>query len=206
MGLDIGYNVYKRIGENKYKKVELDNKLFDSWMCGRTDLNYHWGDLFDRSGDMGDITFNENLENLTVHGDKGTAKDVISFEKPNVDNYEYPLTYVDFDEFVNHMETCIKDAEDEWRTARKTTEKRLADSKEELNHLLKLQMMADTVTAYNNAKQMVEDMKADIKEDEDTLNLDEDWDYWNIENMKKMLFSMKQIHSLGFVVIPFFSY
>lgn len=207
MGLDIGFNAYRREGD-KYLRVKLDDELFPNYMCGRTDLNYRLGNIM--SDDEATVCFDADLDGKYMHfrtyDEAGfiVADTQDEYDKDYGTNYNR-LSFVDFDNFMQEAEDILKEAEEEIAEEDKCIEKRIADADEYLNKVLAIQLSATDQTAYENAARMVSEARCDLASVKNEVEDSQDNKY-RIERTREMLLSMKRLQSLGFLVLPYFSY
>ena len=209
MGLDLGFNAYRKEG-NKYQRVKLDDKLFPNWMCGRTELNYRLGDIIEGS-DNATVCFDADVDGKYMHFNDESAngsfvlKDTQSeYDKDFGSGYNR-LYFVDFDDFMQKAEDIFEDAEEDIAEEDEYLKKRIAEAEEYLNKLLQLQLTASDQTAYENAAKMVADAKSDLFAIKGEVNDNQDKKL-RIDRAREMFLTMKKLHSLGFFVLPYYSY
>ena len=207
MGLDIGFNAYRKEGD-KYLRVKLDDELFPNYMCGRIGLNYSLGNIM--SDDEATVCFDEDLDGKYMHfrpyDEAGfTVEDTQDeYDKDFGSDYNR-LSFVDFDDFMQEAENILKEAEEEISEEDKSIEKRIADADEYLNKVLVMQLSATDQTAYENAARMVSEARCDLASAKNEVEDSQDNKY-RIERTREMFFAMKRLHALGFLVLPYFSY
>ena len=96
MGLEIGFDIYKKEKDDKgkpfLKKVEFPKeKEDDSWSCGRCEVNYSWGYGFRaENGKTIQVTFDKELDNYAMPQTKKEAWGLECFPYIfNIEDKEY---------------------------------------------------------------------------------------------------------------------
>lgn len=210
MGLELGFNAYRREGD-KFVRVALDDKLFPTYVCGRSELNYNLGAELDNPDMNGaSMCFDAEMDGkYMIFSSVGSYNFTLSDTQDETEQ-EYGsgydrLYYEDFEDFMCKEEYILEEEANRLNAEDKKVLERINDADNFLQTVLRLQMEAENNTAYENAKNMVEDAKADlasIKAEADDVREERE----TLEYTRDMFLAMRRLYSLGLVIIPFYSY
>lgn len=195
MGLDIGYTLYKKEPLNKENKL-VDSDIDTEWLCGRNDLNYSFGEYFKDTEHEATIpVFQKELDGKVL----------------DEDGYKHIYKYVSWDDFVDPINREIKELEDNLQEAKTNNLKRQLWLKSEISELRGLQKdcTEDNSYAFDRWEDQIREYKEELADREDWYRsgYKDDYDYSNIQYMKKLLAGMKKrIDENEYYVIPYFSY
>lgn len=195
MGLDIGYTLYKKEPLDKENKL-VDSDIDTEWLGGRNDLNYSFGEYFKDTEDEETVPVFQKELNGKITAEEG---------------YRRGYVYVDWDDFVDPINHEIKELEDHLQEAKRDNIKRQFWLKAEIEELRELQKdcTEDNSYAFDRWEDQIQEYKEELADREDWYRsgYKDDYDYSNIQYMKKLLASMKKrIDENEYYVIPYFSY
>lgn len=196
MGVEIGFNVYKRVETEKgvtLEKVEIAEDTFDkTWMCGRNMITYRWCDL---CGDTCEITFDEDFDRYVISAaEEGYENDVT-------------LAFVSWETFYESMQDIIKQQKSENAEEHRYYKAAVENATEQLNSANMAFIASANKSQYENAKKLVEESKEELDFAKKELYKYEAYGYDNgISSISKILEIMKIYMDAGLVVVPYASY
>lgn len=196
MGLDIGYHLYKKQPVDERSEFTEFEGFEPSWVCGRCEVNYSWGELFKHS-DSKETTpvFQEGLaDKRFVEGDYVEDFELVKFE--------------DFKRIVqNEIDHTFEQGREEKKSLLESI-RRKEEQKKELRNLQK-SCTEDEEFAFEKWGDEIRDLDSDIAELKDCLDSydDEDYDWTHARAVQNLLNEMeKKLEEDEYYVVPFFSY
>lgn len=193
MGLDIGFNLYRK-EKGKFVPIELNDK---NWVCGRCDATYAWDYGFDLTHNDYDVVpvFNAAYDNEQL-------------------NETTKMKYIPFKNFFEVVNDRLKAVYEERSQCYSNMQERVNRLYDEIKELRKLQKSctADNAYAFDRWEERIREIKADIDASEDELATfhQDDYDYCRFVAVRDMLIKMREYVSgeedNEYIVVPFFSY
>lgn len=198
MGLEIGYYLYEKKPldeENRFVEAE---DLNSSWVCGRCDVTYSWGELF---------KFEPNREIVPVFqkGLEGKKKSDAH------DDYSVEFNLVEYDDFRRRVDFAIQDAKDKALDAKQNLFKEIKALKNKKSELRELQKECteDNAFAFDKWSAEISEIDDSIVEKQAYLDEydDEDYDLSHAKHVENLLKEMKEIiNEDKYYVVPYYSY
>ena len=199
MGLDIGYTLYEK------EPFDLDRVLIrahlssyeedERWSCGRCNINYCWGDLFDyKSDNLVTPVFQDKL-------DKYTSTE---------ENYTETYQLMSFNDFKRHILSAVQEVYEAANKEKSDILKTLERRAEEIAELRKCQQQCTSVQGYAFDKwsaEIAELREANTELSEYYDNYDnENYDYCKAKKLESMIRLMEQdLAEDKYYIVPFFS-
>lgn len=198
MGLEIGYYLYEKKPldeENRFVEAE---GIDPSWVCGRCDVTYSWGELF---------KFEPNREIAPIF-QKG-----LEGKKKSYDHGDYVVEFdlIEYDEFRRLIDSAIQDARDKAFDAKQNLFKEIKALKNKKSELRELQKECTEDNAFAFDK-----WSAEISEIDDAILCkqtyleeydDEDYDLSHAKYVENLLREMKErLDEDKYYVVPYYSY
>lgn len=207
MGLDIGFDIYKK-EKDKNGKITLvaqefpENRKDDAWCCGRCDVTYSWG-YGHSDGDFGNPdspitkpTFDKELDGYKFEPGSGIYSTTV-------------LKYVPFDDFKGNVTNAIEETEEEAFEVKRGLLKQINQNTQTISELRDLQRGCDEDNefAFDKWTSEIKDLKDENAELHDTLSGydEDDYDASHAKQVRKMLEYLEECQKDGYVCIPFFS-
>lgn len=199
MGLEIGFNIYKK--EKKDGKIALtkqdltDKEFGESYSCGRCEVNYSWGDYFECGKETTVTpTFDEELDGYDLSGTDDHAV----------------LKYVPYQEFKGKVAAAIKEARNSAYETKREYLQRINEYKADIKELRELQKSCSESQeyAFNRWEDQIGEKKDMIHELEEALRTfdEDDYDMSHARYAEDLLKFMEEKMEEGFVAIPYYSY
>lgn len=206
MGLEIGFNIYKKEKDDKgkltLKKVDFpEGREDDSWSCGRCDVNNSWA-----------YGYSEKPEKITR----------VTFDQ-DLDNYEFPLSkkeeeegyshislgYMPYKEFKKNVMDAINEAFKEGEGTKKYLSSMIFENIKTIKELRDLQMKCTSSNefAFYKWSEEIEKLKEENRDfQSDIDNYDnENYDMIHAIKLKKILQYLERCQEEGYTCIPWYS-
>ena len=198
MGLEIGYYLYEK------KPLDEENKFVEakgidaSWVCGRCDVNYSWGELF---------KFEPHREIAPVF-QKGLKDKKKSYDQGD---FAVEFNLVDYDEFSQIVKSAIQEARDDAFEDKRRLLKEIKDLKNKKAELRGLQKECteDNAFAFDRWSAEIADIDEAIVEKQAYLDEydEEDYDMSHAKYVENLLKEMKErLDEDEYYVVPYYSY
>lgn len=197
MGLEIGYNVWKK-KKNKLVKHKLtEEQDFRTWVCGRCDVTYAW-----EYGCSWDYQNKKSVEAVFNKEFDGYALDTLDPE------YSRTLKYVDFEDFKNHIMQVVNEEYDIWKKGKESAFKRISELEKQIKEYQELQLRTTTDVVFDKFQEKIDDCREYIAEDQRYIDIEceDDYDYTHAKAVEEMLKDIEKYLKKGFVITTFFSY
>lgn len=195
MGLEIGFNLYKKSPFDERREF-VESDIDTQCVCGRTKSTGSWGELFNF-----------------------TAKDsIIPVFQKELDGYvraseDYTETYMytDFNNFKSAVMDAVNDDLEDCRQIKQSMYKRVKELQTNITELRELQKSCteDNSYAFDRWEGQIQDYAEAIRSLQRDLSdfEDDDYQYGHAVAVQKMLEEMeKYVKENEYYVIPFFSY
>ena len=206
MGLEIGFDIYKKEKDDKgkpfLKKVEFPKeKEDDSWSCGRCEVNYSWGyGSRENNEESIRVTFDKELDNYAM---PQTKKEEEYGFTPVV------LHYVPYDEYKKHVEDSIDETIKEGFDAKRSLLSQIYDNNKEIAELRELQRKctSDNEFAFDKWTEEIKDLKReniDFQNEIDHYD-EEDYDVSHANRLRGLLQYLEECQKEGYTCIPWYS-
>lgn len=198
MGLDIGFNIYKKDvfdKEGKLEQVPFPDSS-DNWVCGRCNVCNSWGTYF-----------KENVHTSRIP----VFQKELDGKKEQHDNYIVEYVYMDFMQFANTVKDAVTDAMNSAIDGEKRLAKRIENNEARIKELRELQKSCTAEQSYafdrwDKEISTLQDDNVSLKEFLSTY-LEDDYDYNHAQAVMELLNSMTGYLSKNeYYVIPYFSY
>ena len=195
MGLEIGYHLYEKeplIKEGKFVEAPIE----PSFVCGRCDVNYSWGELF---------KFESTKETCPVF-----QKD-LKDRKDSLEEYSIEFNYVDFEDFKDIVTRAIKETKDKGNEEMMNLILANKKDKEKIKELRDLQKECtkDQEFAFNKWTEEIKELQEFIDNRTDYYNnfKEEDYDYSHAFYVENLLEEMETyLKEDKYFVVPYYSY
>lgn len=183
MSTEIGYNVYNP------ETGKIVSNEHDDWMCGRNDITECWNQYF----------------NFAWENDKNYSPIFVK-EYDNVAIGEIKRKYVSIDDFISAVSNDLDYQDQENVKVRNSISCSNYEYKARIKELRELQRdcTKNQSYAFDKWNDEIDDIRQEMKENEDFLNENEDGD--RINTVRKMLADMKADHDKGLIVLPYYSF
>lgn len=200
MGLDIGFDIYKK-EKSKDGKITLTKAEFpkdkedDAWACGRCSVNYSWGYGSSwKENEIIKVTFDKELDGYKFPAEK--------------DYTPVSLKYVPYGEFKSNVMDSVDEAIQDGFQEKRRMYKRLADNLKTIKELRECQKECkrENEFAFDKWTEEINQIKEDneqLQEDMDNFDQD-DYDTSHAIRLKKMLGYMEEC-AKDYVCIPWYS-
>ena len=196
MGLDIGFNLYKKKPFDEERKlVEADLDIYTN-VCGRTDTTYSWGEHF---------KFNKESTETPVFQKELDGKE----EK--LAEFSVKYKFLPLETFKETVMYAVNETFEICQGEKLDLLKRINSYKEEIKELRDLQKdcTEDQNYAFGRWEKMIQankQMIEELQEYYDSYN-DEDYQYTHAIAVKDLLEDMeKYLKEDKYYVIPYYSY
>lgn len=206
MGLELGFTIYKKERDNEgklsLKKVDFPkDREYDSWSCGRCDVNYSWEfGSEQKNGKITRPTFNKELDNYTMPQTEEAKK-----------NGYWPetLRYIPFDEFKEHVEAAIDETFEVGQDVIRSLRSQIEENKETIKELRQLQMKCkpENEFAFDKWTEEIKELKQrsiDLEASIDSY-YEEDYEMSKAKSLKTILQYLEECQEKGYVCLPWFS-
>lgn len=207
MGLEIGFNIYKKEKDDKgkpfLKKVEFPKeKEDDSWSCGRCEVNYSWGYGFrEETGKIIQVTFDKELDNYAMPQTK---------EEEECGYTPVILHYIPFEEYKKYVENSIDETIKEGFEAKHSLFSRICDNHKSIAELRELQRKcnSDNEFAFDKWTEEIKELKnenTNLQNEMDHYD-EEDYDVSHANRLKNLLQYLEECQKEGYTCLPWYSY
>lgn len=207
MGLEIGFNIYKKEKDDKgklfLKKADFpEGKEDDAWSCGRCEVNYSWGYGYkEEEGKITQVTFDKELDNYAMPQTK---------EEKECGYTPVILHYIPYAEYKQNIEEAISDVDKETLETKRSFFSQILENNKTIAELRELQKKctADNEFAFDKWTEEIRGLKQDNSDLQ--LNIDhyeeEDYDASHAKRLGKILQCLEECQKEGYVCIPWYSY
>lgn len=207
MGLEIGFNIYKKEKDDKgklfLKKVDFpEEKEDDTRSCGWCGVNYSWGYGFKKeAGKIIQVTFDKELDNYAMPQTK---------EKEECGYTPVVLHYIPYEEYKENVELSIDETTKEGFETKRSFLSRIFENNKTIAELRELQRKCNSNNefAFDKWTEEIKDLKrenADFQADLDHYD-EEDFDVSHANTLKKILQYLEECQDEGYICIPWYSY
>ena len=207
MGLEIGFDIYKKEKDDKgklfLKKVDFPKeKEYDSWSCGRCEVNYSWGYGFkEETGKIIQVTFDKELDNYAIPQTK---------EEEECGYTPVVLRYIPYDDYKKNVEESIDETIKEGYEAKHSLYSRICDNIKTITELRELQKKCDSNNefAFDKWTEEIKELKrenADLQTEIDHYDED-DYDVSRANKLRRILQYLEECQKEGYTCIPWCSY
>ena len=206
MGLEIGFDIYKKEKDDKgkpfLKKVEFPKeKEDDSWSCGRCEVNYSWGYGYKANiKEINQVTFDKELDNYAMPQTK------------EAEEYGFTpvvLHYVPYDEYKKHVEDSIDETIKEGFDAKRFLLSQIYDNNKEIAELRELQKKcsSDNEFAFDKWTEEIKDLKRENINFQNEIDHydEEDYDVSHANRLRRLLQYLEECQKEGYTCIPWYS-
>lgn len=208
MGLDIGYTLYKN-DDGKLSRYELpENKMWDTWSCGRCECNYAWSYGSDLHALYG---WGDKDENNTYYTPTFTKEfdDYVLNDLDENSSLVHKLKYIPFSEFKEEIENAINEVvkgREELVQQANTNIKSIDDKIREYRDL-QIKCTENQKFAFKQWQEKVEELQDDKERELAYINEDpmEDYDYQKAMQLSRMLKDMQTFLDEGYIITTFYS-
>lgn len=208
MGLDIGFDIYKKKKEKDGKIVLEKAKIpeeheYDAWACGRCDVNYAWGyghtcNYFEKGPDVNPV-FDKELDGY-------------QFEPVKEGTIEYnpvKLKYIPYEEFKKNVMDAVEETEQNTFDTKKDLWNQIDEKTKTITELRELQKECteDNEYAFEKWGEEIQQLKEDKAELKNMLDHydEEDYDASHAKRIRAMIKYMEECQKDGYVCVPFYS-
>ena len=206
MGLEIGFDIYKKEKDDKgkpfLKKVEFPKeKEDDSWSCGRCEVNYSWGYGSRESYEkIIRVTFDKELDNYAM---PQTKKEEEYGFTPVV------LHYIPYEEYKENVERSIDETIKEGFDAKRSLLSQIYDNNKEIAELRELQRKCSSNNefAFDKWTEEIKDLKREnisLQNEIDHYD-EEDYDVSHANRLRRLLQYLEECQKEGYTCIPRYS-
>lgn len=206
MGLEIGFNIYKKGKDDKgkliLKKVDFpEGREDDSWSCGRCDVNESWRYGYgEKSGKIIRVTFDQDLDNYEFPLSKKEEKEGYS---------PISLGYMPYKEFKKNVMDAVNEAFKEGEETKKYLSSMIFENIKTIKELRDLQMKCTSSNefAFYKWSEEIEKLKEenrDFQSDIDNYEK-ENYDMIHAIKLKKILQYLERCQEEGYTCIPWYS-
>lgn len=206
MGLEIGFDIYKKEKNNKgklsLKKVDFPkDREDDSWSCGRCEVNYSWGYGYKASiEEINQVTFDKELDNYAMPQTK---------EEKEYGYTPVILHYVPYEEYKKNVEEAIDETIKEGFNAKQSLSSQIYENKKSIAELRELQKKCDSLNefAFDKWTEEIKELKRENIDFQDEIDHydEEDYDVSHANRLKKLLQYLDECQKEGYTCIPWYS-
>lgn len=218
MGLDIGFNVYKKGLDEKTKKIKLiqekltEKQEDETWACGRCAATNAWSYGFTFSG-------------FTQEGSGDNIDTVPTFDKeldgwlsPKTEyGYQYRLKYMPFENYKKWVMDVVQEEYDNHDRAKEAAFRRIHDNDMDIKHYEELQLKCteDNEFAFDKWQEKIDELRESNKEEWDFIHDDDpdkedkeiyNYGYFHARSVEGLIKKMEEYQKQGFVTIPYYSF
>ena len=207
MGLEIGFNIYKKEKDDKgklvLKKADFPKEReADTWSCGRCEVNDSWGYGYkEETGKIIRVTFDKELDNYAMPQTK---------EENECGYTPVVLHYVPYEEYKKYVENSIDETIKESFEAKRSLFSRICDNNKSITELREWQKKckSDNEFAFDKWTEEIKELKNDninLQNEMDHYD-EEDYDVSHANRLKGLLQYLEECQKEGYTCIPWYSY